>query len=358
LVPNATSAEGKYPRSSVKKDHDKPRLAGPAAKLAAGLSVVLLLGGCGSATARSALTASKTSARPATLMLDFTPNAIHTGIYTALAKGYDKANGVDLHVRVPGESTDAISLLTAGKVDFAILDIHDLALADAKGDKLVGIMAVVERPLAAVIAQPSVTNPRQLVNKTVGVTGDPSDLAVLHSIVAGAGGNPAKLKTITIGYDAVPDLIAGRVSGATAFWNDEGVQLSHQKPPFHVFKVDDYGAPAYPELVVTATAAELKRDPGLARRVVRTLVDGYDAVLAHPQAGEQALTSQVTGLSAKAVNQQLQVELPAFLPKGGGGYGTLQPTVLNAWAKWEKKFGIVKQTPDVAKLFNSSFLPK
>jgi hypothetical protein len=32
--------------------------------------------------------------------------------------------------------------------------------------------------------------------------------------------------------------------------------------------------------------------------------------------------------------------------------------VLNAWAKWEKKFGIVKQTPNVSAIFNSSFLPK
>jgi putative hydroxymethylpyrimidine transport system substrate-binding protein len=337
---------------------ERPRLARPAAKLAAGLSVLLLLSGCGLASAKSQTIASKASGQSASLMLDFTPNAIHTGIYLALARGYDRANGVDLHVRVPGESTDAISLLTAGKVNFAVLDIHDLALADAKGDKLVGIMALVERPLASVIAGPAFTNPRQLVGQTVGVTGDPSDLAVLRSIVAGAGGNPAKLKTITIGYDAVPDLIAGRVAGATAFWNDEGLQLSHQHPPFHVFKVDDYGAPAYPELVVTATQSELKRDPGLARRVVRTLVDGYDAVLAHPQAGEHALTSQVTGLSAKAVNQQLEVELPAFLPKGGGGYGTLQPALLKAWAKWEKKFGIVKKTPDVAAIFSSAYLPR
>ena len=79
--------------------------------------------------------------------------------------------------------------------------------------------------------------------------------------------------------------------------------------------------------------------------MVRTLVDGYDAVLAHPQAGETALTSQVSGLSAKAVSQQLKVELPAFLPKGGGGYGSLEPAVLRAWARWEKKFGIVKTDP-------------
>jgi putative hydroxymethylpyrimidine transport system substrate-binding protein len=290
-------------------------------------------------------------------MLDFTPNAIHTGIYTALARHYDTANGIKLQVRIPGESTDAISLLSAGRVDFAILDIHDLAIADEQGHQLVGIMALEQRPLASVIAQPRFKSPKQLDGQTIGVTGDPSDLAVLRSVVAGAGGRPSSLKTITIGYNAVPDLVSDRVAAATAFWNDEGLQLSHQKPAFNVFRVEDFGAPSYPELIVCATAAELKRDPSLARGVVRTLTDGYNYVLKHPVAGQHDLESQVSGLSKQAVSQQLQAELSAFLPKGGGAFGALEPSVLNAWARWEVKFGIVKRKPDVSAIFDRSFLP-
>jgi ABC-type nitrate/sulfonate/bicarbonate transport system substrate-binding protein len=305
-----------------------------------------------------AATADTSSPKPASLILDFTPNAIHTGIYLALARHYDADNGIALKVRIPGESTDAVSLLSAGRVDFAILDIHDLAIADEKGQHLVGLMAIEQRPLASVIAQPRFSSPRQLVGQTIGVTGDPSDLAVLRSVVGGAGGDPSKLKTITIGYDAVPDLLSGRVAAATAFWNDEGVQLSRQHPPFHVFRVEDFGAPAYPELIVTTTRAELKSDPGLAKAVVHTLVEGYNAVLKDPSAGEKALESQVSGLSARAVNQQLKAELAAFRPKDGAGYGTLVPSVLRSWATWETKFGIVKRKPDVATMFDGSFVPR
>jgi NitT/TauT family transport system substrate-binding protein/putative hydroxymethylpyrimidine transport system substrate-binding protein len=218
-------------------------------------------------------------------------------------------------------------------------------------------MALEERPLASVIAQPRFTSPKQLDGQTIGVTGDPSDLAVLHSIVAGGGGDPAKLKTITIGYDAVPDLVAGRVAAATAFWNDEGVQLSHRHPAFNVFRVESFGAPAYPELILTTTDATLKHDPSLARAVVHTLSAGYDALLKDPAAGKQALESQVTGLSDSAVSQQLAAELPAFRPAGGGPYGALEPSVLTAWAKWEVKFGIVKHRPDVTTLFDGALVP-
>jgi ABC-type nitrate/sulfonate/bicarbonate transport system substrate-binding protein len=323
-----------------------------AALLAAAFAVA---GPLSAASARHATPAA--AAQNASLMLDFTPNAIHAGIYTALARHDDTANGIRLQVRIPGASTDAISLLSAGRVDFAILDIHDLAIADEQGHQLVGIMALEQRPLAAVIAQPRFKNPKQLDGQTIGVTGAPSDLAVLRSVVAGGGGKPGTLRTITIGYNAVPDLLSDKVAAATAFWNDEGVQLSHQKPAFNVFRVEQFGAPSYPELVVCATAAELRRDPSLARGLVRTLASGYGYVLKHPATAEHYLESQVSGLSAHAVSQQLQAELPAFLPRNGGTYGALEPSVLGAWARWERRFGIVRRNPDVSTIFNRSFLP-
>ena len=100
--------------------------------------------------------------RSATLILDFTPNAVHTGIYAALARHYDRDDGVRLHVVAPTATTDSIKLLETGRVDFAILDIHDLAIADERRHPpdIVGIMAIVERPLAAVIAAPDVSSPK------------------------------------------------------------------------------------------------------------------------------------------------------------------------------------------------------
>ena len=90
--------------------------------------------------------------QPAQLVLDFQPNAVHAGIYLALERDFDDAEGVDLRVAAPSSSTDSVKLLLAGRAQFAILDIHDLALAREKGRDVVGVMALVQRPLAAVLA--------------------------------------------------------------------------------------------------------------------------------------------------------------------------------------------------------------
>lgn len=325
-----------------------------AARPATALIICLLaamLAGCGSSasTARS-----RTQVQPTTLMLDFTPNAVHTGIYAALAQHYDRDQGVNLHVVAPTASTDSIKLLETGRVNFAILDIHDLAIARQQHQDIVGVMAIVERPLAAVIAAPAIVSPGHLDGKTVGVTGDPSDTAVLDSEVSGSGGNPAKVKTITIGFNAVADLLAGRVPAATAFWNDEGLTVRSKRPGFHVFRVDDYGAPSYPELVLCVTRASLQHDPALIRHVVDALVHGYEFTLSHPARAAQALDRAAPSLDPKLVATQLTALLPAF--RGAGGrVGVLDTPTLRSWAGWEARFGIVHDVPDVASTFDPSF---
>jgi len=313
------------------------------------------LAGCGSgASTPRATTRAAAHVQPASLILDFTPNAVHTGIYAALARHYDRDEGVELHVIAPTASTDSIKLLEAGRVNFAILDIHDLAIADATHPDLVGVMAIVERPLAAVIAAPAITSPRLLQGRTVGVTGDPSDAAVLDSEVAGSGGSPTKIKTITIGFNAVADLLAGRVPAATAFWNDEGLTVRSKRPGFHVFQVQDYGAPSYPELVLCVTRATRNRDPRLIQDVVDALVRGYEFTLSNPARAAQDLVSSTTGLDPKLVATQLNALLPAFRGPGDR-VGVLDPPTLRSWARWEARFGIVRTVPDVNATFDPSF---
>ncbi|WCB93235.1 Formylaminopyrimidine-binding protein [Baekduia alba] len=290
----------------------------------------------------------------ADLMLDFTPNAVHAGIYLALQRGYDDAEGVHLDVHPPGESTDGIKALLSGQEDFALVDIHDLALADAKGKDIVGVMALVQTPLAAVLAADgaSVKRPSDLEGRKVGVTGLPSDDAVLDSIVKGDGGDPGKVRKVTIGFNAVQALLSGKVAGATAFWNAEGVALKHQRPAAREFKVDDYGAPSYPELVLATTRETLETDAPVVRATIRALRRGYESAINDPDSAVSALTDEEPTLNRTLTSEQLDAVSPSFMA-GADFFGQLQPAVLAKWATWEQRFGIVKKKPDVAAMFDT-----
>jgi putative hydroxymethylpyrimidine transport system substrate-binding protein len=317
------------------------------------LALVLVLltalaAGCGTSSSGS-------DSRPdqeARLLLDFAPNAVHAGIYLALQRGYDEAEGVRLDVETPGASTDGIKSVLSGQADLAIVDIHDLAIAQAKGKDVVGVMALVQTPLAAILAQPDVKRPRDLEGEKAGVTGLPSDDAVLNSIVAGDGGDPAKVRKVTIGFNAVQSLLAEKVAGATAFWNAEGVALRAKRPGVREFRVQDFGAPSYPELVLATSRETLESNAPVVRATIRALRRGYEGTINDPESAVSALTDEEPDLNRALTEKELDAVSPSFMA-GADFYGALDPATLGPWATWEQKFGIVKAKPDIAKLFDT-----
>lgn len=317
------------------------------AKVVASLAAVLAavaLSACGEDGAEPG------APREATLVLDFQPNAVHAGIYAALARGLYEERGVELVVREPSASTDAPKLLLAERADFAILDIHDLAIAREQGLKLVGLAAIVQRPLAAVIAadRDEVRKPADLAGGEVGVTGLPSDEAVLDSVLEAAGARPEDVQRVTIGFEAVPALSAGRLDAATAFWNAEGVALRRAGVPVREFRVDDYGAPGYPELVLVTAGKTLSTDPELVESVAEATTAGYAEVEADPEAALDDLLASADGVDRAEQSAQLDalLEADAFSPPGRLDRGALE-----RWARWDARHGIVEEKPDVGQAF-------
>lgn len=303
--------------------------------------LAVMAGGCGGSDE-----ADGSGVRPLTLALDFQPNAAHAGIYMAVERDLDRRHGVDIDIRVPSSSTDSLKLLAAGRADASIVDIHDLGLAHERGSDVVGIGALVQRPLAAVIARPEIGRPRELEGRRVGVTGLPSDDAVLRATVEADGGDYDEVRRTTIGFSAVPSLAAGRVDAVVTFWNAEGVALRQRGVPTRQFRVDDYGAPPYPELVVVTTRDRLDADPGLFDDLTAALADGTRAALDDRPAAVDRIAAASDSPPA-LVRAQLDAIAPALRPPL-----TLRPPALRAWAEFDARFGILERAPDVDRLFS------
>jgi putative hydroxymethylpyrimidine transport system substrate-binding protein len=314
-------------------------------RVVASLAAALLwlgLAGCGAGGAEPG------APQRATLVLDFTPNAVHSGIYSALRRGFYRQVGVSLEVRQPSASTDAPKLLQAGRTDFAILDIHDLGIARQEGLDLVGVAPIVQRPLASVIARADgpVRRPRDLEGRRVGVTGLPSDDAVVDSEVSADGGNPNAVDKVTIGFNAVADLAAGKIDAATGFWNAEAVALRRQGIPVRVFRVNRYGAPSYPELVLCTTRSLVRERPGLVEGVAQATERGYRFATARPAASLADLLDGAPGLDPATQRAELRALLPAFAP-----VGRLSQPILRSWASWDLRHGILRRPLDTGSAF-------
>lgn len=283
--------------------------------------------------------------RAVTLALDFTPNAAHAGIYAAMLDGADRRHGVALRVREPSSGPDGLKLLAGGRADFGLLDIHDLGLARERGLDVVGVGGLVQRPLAAVIAAGAVRRPRDLEGRRVGVTGLPSDDAVLRAVVEHDGGRFDRVRRVTIGFTAVPSLAAGTVDAVTAFWNVEGVALRERGVRTREFRVEEFGAPVYPEAVLVTMRGTLEDRPELVAAVRAALTAGTESALRRPHA---ALAKIAAASSADPVVVRAQFEAvgPALRPPLA-----LDRAALERWAAWDERLAILRERPDVGRAF-------
>jgi len=299
------------------------------------VALVFLLGalaGCGSSPSPSA-----SPTPPATVALDFTPNAVHAPLYMA---------GDALRIRKPGAGPDSLKLVAGGKVDLGVLDIHDLAIAREQGVDLVAVGVLVGKPLAALIAQPAVARPRDLEGRTVGVSGLPSDPAFLKAIVTDDGGDYAKIKQVTIGFNAVSRLLTKRVDAVPAFWNAEGVVVKARGLDTNEFRVEDYGAPPYPEVVLVTARRTLERDRAKLERALAAIRRGVATTRARPDEAVAKIATAAETDDTRLVRAQLDAVSPLFAGDLKAGR-----QVLDRWADFDARIGLVKARPDVSKAF-------
>lgn len=283
----------------------------------------------------------------ATLILDFLPNAVHSGIYSADREGYYGEEGIEMTIRQPGDSTDAPKLLEAGRAEFAVLDIHDLGIARERGLDVIGVMPLVQRPLASVLARrdSAIRRPRDLAGHRVGVTGLPSDEAVVESEVSADGGDPEQVDRVTIGFNAITSLAADKIDAATGFWNAEGVALRRSGVPIRIFKVNDFGAPPYPELVLVASRRTIEREPGLVDAVIAATERGYALAIDRPERALDDLLAGAPGLDRGDQAAQLRALGPDLRPTG------FDRQTLQAWADWDLEHGLLQRPLDIETAF-------
>jgi putative hydroxymethylpyrimidine transport system substrate-binding protein len=337
----------------------------------AALAVVALcaLTGCGSGSGTGAHVPVR-----ATLVLDFTPNAVHAGIYRALAAGYYRQQGIDLKVVQPSATVETLKLIDAGSAQLGLADGSDVAGLIAAGGDAQAVMAITQRPLGGLIALASehLRSPAGLQGKTVGITGVPSDTAVLDTEVRHAGGDPRKVHVVTVGFNGAQALLAGKIAAFTGFIPDDGVQLQASGHPITAFSLDGNGGPAYPGLVAFTTRGLIARDPGLVRGFVAATVRGYEDTLADPARSLAELLRANPTLAPGFTRASLDAYLPLFAGRGGGrspkgaplastgapvAFGTLQSRNIAAMSSWMLESGLIHAAVAPARYGTSRFLP-
>jgi putative hydroxymethylpyrimidine transport system substrate-binding protein len=286
----------------------------------------------------------------ATLILDWTANANHAGIYAAVAEGFFEEAGVSVTPRVPVDAAASLKEVAAGKAEFAISYEPEVLIARSQGVPVKAVGALVTSPLNAVLARGDrgITRLRDLEGKRIGIAGVPSDRALLDTAVRADGGDPTKVKTVTVGFTLGPSLAKGTVDAVIgAYWNVEAVELEKKGIDVTTFRLEENGIPDYDELVVV-TSDEIARDrPDLVANMLAGLKRGQTWALENQPAAIAHLVAANPDLDKELATEGLRLVAPLLDPPDA------DPLVLSKeqwtrYATWMTENGLLGEPVNAA----------
>ncbi len=296
-----------------------------------------------------------------TLMLSWTPNNHHAGIYAALAQGWYEEAGIDLRIVEPA-TAGSLQVVAAGQADFGFSVAESLIPARAQGAPVVSIATILPHNDSSLmlLAESGVSSPRDLEGLTYGGFGGPLERELIDTLVECDGGDPSTIEYVEVGN---VDYIVGMDSGHYDFvWVFEGwdVILAREslgrdittiKFVDHLDCIPDWYTPVF-----IASEQTLEERPELVERFLEATARGYDFAAEEPDAAATMLLEAVPELDETLVRASAQYHAPLY-HGDGTPWGIQREEVWRRFEQFLRELEMTEAEVDVTEAFTNDFLP-
>ena len=278
-----------------------------------------------------------------TVLLDWFLNPDHAPLIVAKEKGYFKEQGLDVTFVAPANPNDPPKMVAAGKADLAVSYQHQHQMHVDQGLPLVRIATIVATPLNSlvVLADSDIHTIADLKGKTIGYSVGGFETILLQVMLAKADLQIEDVKLVNVNFSLSPSLFAGKTDAVIgAFRNFELNQMDIEKRPGRAFYVEEYGIPAYDELILVANKDRI--DDKNLRKFVNALEAGVQFLLNHP---EESWELFVKGERAE-LNDELNKRAWAdTLPRFALRPGALDKNRYNRFAEFLREQNMIESVP-------------
>ena len=261
------------------------------------------------------------------------PNAGEASIYAAQKTGSFRLAGLNVKLHQVVDSATGIEDVAHGAADLAVASPPDLLEARDHGNRVQSVAALVQQPLASLIALSAGTP------VTVGTRGLDYQAAYAHTALKGA-----HVKIVDVSSDPVKALTSKKVAALVgAYSNAEGVQLQAQGKKPRVTAVDRLGVPRFDELVLVANQDRVTREIDTLRGFIGALARStHELRLGKP--GPVSGWTGAAGVPKAQALAALKLTLPLTFPAVGRPFGFQQPAKWSGFANWMRSERLLKGT--------------
>lgn len=337
--------------------HGTARLRRPSTLLLllAVAATALLAAGCGPTRAAAQ------GLRHVTVVLDWTPNTNHSGLYLARDRGYFRAAGLDVTIVEPGD-TSGLQLVAVGKADFAYSVAEGLVPAREQGADVVSVAAVIEHNTSSLVslAATGIDRPRDLAGKRYGSYGSDLEKALIKRLVACDGGDPAAVQfTPMVSDDFRAGLTQHEYDTAWGFDGWETIALRDvDHLDVHTIAFADHTdcIPDWYTPLVATSGTLVRDDPDEVRAFVGALAHGYRDAMADPAAATTAIMHAAPELDEALVSASA-TWLATRYTDDPAAWGRQDAQVWDGFVGFLEDNGLVGAGFDTAAAWTNDFLP-
>jgi len=321
------------------------------------LTMIFALAACG----KSAETA---ETETITVVLDWTPNTNHTGIFVAQAKGYFEEAGLEVEVVQPPED-GAVTLVASGKAQFGVSFQDSLAPAFA-GDEpipVTAVAAVIQHNTSGIVSRAGegMDRPKGLEGKKYATWDLDVEKATIRDVMTADGGDFELVELIpSTVTDEVSALKSGSVDAIWIFYGWAGVACEVAGLDIDYFDfadidpVFDYYTP-----VIIGGNAWMEENPDAAKAFLSALSKGYTYAVENPKEAAEILMEAAPELKA---NSELvyasQEYLAAEYIADAKRWGEFDAERWAAFFNWLNENNLMEEKIDPNFGFTNSYLPE
>lgn len=254
------------------------------------------------------------------LVLDWTPNTNHTGLYVAMEKGYYKDAGIELEIVQPPEDGAEV-LVASGKADFGISFQDTLAGALSKADPLPikAVAAITQHNTSGIMSRKGdgITTPKGLEGKKYATWDLPIEKAIIKNVVEKDGGDFSKVELVpSTVTDEVSALSTKQIDAVWVYYGWAGIAANVKNFEFDYFAFKDINPTFdYYTPVIITNDDMIKNDKDTVKKFLDATKKGYEFAASNPKDAAEILLKYAPEIDKKLANASQEYLSACYIDK-------------------------------------------
>ncbi|MFD1706184.1 ABC transporter substrate-binding protein [Siminovitchia sediminis] len=325
-----------------------------------GLIMMGVLAGCsGQEEAPSDSEDKEQSLEKVSVVLDWTPNTNHTGLYAAQNQGFFEEEGLDVEIILPGESgTD--QLVASGKSEFGVSYQEAITEARVQDVPIVSIGAVIQHNTSgfASPAEKNIESPKDFEGKTYGGWGAPLEKAVIASLMDTEGADVEKVDIVNMGDTDFFTAVQRDIDFAWIYYAWTGVEAELRGEDLNMIYLTDYSDKLdYYTPVISTSEKMIEENPETVRAFMAAVTKGYEFAIEEPEKAADILIEAVPDLDPELVKESQKWLAPRY-QDDAARWGEQKAEVWQNYMDWMLDKDLLEKEIDVKQAFTNEFLPE